>query len=163
VSDDLLVGLAIAFFAALIAVVSNAWLSRRNKRIEERVRFLVDAYFDLEFGHQRQHDDPTFAPYTARELDEMNRRFNKAIVAINLMGTPEQVKLSREFPQKDDEDFTPLVLALRDSLRKELGLEKLEFGHYWYEIRRKPKSENSVGKSDVRLNPNLRLDEKDET
>ena len=129
------VGIIVAVIAAALAVWGNAWLARRNKRIDERVKFLVQAYVDLEFGHPRHHGDSGVEPYSEQELSEMYARFNRAVVAINLMGSPEQVDLCRNCLKREDLDFTSLSVSLRDSLRKELGLARLSTDHFWFEMR----------------------------
>jgi hypothetical protein len=139
---DIILAVLAALIAGLIGVWSNAWLSRRNKRIDERVKFLTEAYFDLEFGWPRRHEELGEDAYSDEELGLMYQRFNKAIVAINLFGTPDQIELCRKEFSMPQFDLTPLVVSLRDSLRKELRLEALAVGHFWYEARLKKRSVN---------------------
>lgn len=140
--SEMLVAVAAALVGGIIAIISNACLARRNKRDEERIKFLSQAYLDLEFGLPRSLDNPISAPYSDTELDEMYQRFNRSMATIGLMGTKRQVEIMRQIYEGGGTDFTSLVLDLRDSLRVELGLERLEPKHFWLVQRRNRKAEN---------------------
>ena len=93
---------------------------RVNKKHDQRILFLIDAYRRLEAGACRGSLEGTaFAA-----------GFESAIADIQLLGTPEQVRLAREMADSiahhdPQASAGPLLLSLRDELREHLGLQAL--------------------------------------
>jgi len=109
--------------AALIAIVGwgvNAELQRRELRRQTLVRFLLDAYRRLEATSNRRRLDAT----AKMELE-------RAVSDIVLLGTRDHVRLvedaARQLQDQGSSDFTPLLRALRASLRQELRLDEAEW------------------------------------
>jgi len=100
------------------------WLStardRANKKRDLRLSFLLEAYRRLEAGTSRG----------ALESTDCAVGFESAIADIQLLGTPEQVKMAKNLAisiaRRDPEASAgPLLLSLRDELREHLGLQAL--------------------------------------
>jgi hypothetical protein len=89
-----------------------------NKRRELRVRYLIDAYRQLESAGNRSEPSSKWS-----ELES-------AIADIQLFGTPNQVEMAQRFADEFAESRTAsldeLLFGLRDTLRAELQLEKVE-------------------------------------
>nr|WP_321511807.1 hypothetical protein [uncultured Celeribacter sp.] len=136
------VGLMSAVALLLLGQALKIWAEERARRKRERINFLTKAYMDLEFGHPRTFKDEQVEPYAPDELAEMYTRFNKAMVAINLMGSPAQIQKIKDVSASGEFDFTELTVDLRNSLRKELGLPKIDGGHYWMARRQYRKGED---------------------
>lgn len=107
---------------AMIAL-AGGWLghhlsSRRdltNERRKMRVSYLLEAYRRLESGSNRR-EDPS----------EAWSQIESAIADIQLLGTPEQVRLAKQFAQSlssaNAASADELLFDLRSSLRSELQL-----------------------------------------
>ena len=91
-----------------------------NKRRELRLTMMVDAYRALANSAHR--------PFTGTWALEVE----KALESIQLLGGPAQIDLAqrlvREFAARQEVDWQLLLKELRDSLREELGLEKVGGG-----------------------------------
>lgn len=126
---DVLVALVAALVAGLVAIWSNAWLSRRNRRSDQRVSFLLKSYEDFEFNSNRD---------VIPNPDD----FEKAAASIRLLGTPKQVELVEvimdQIAQNGSADNTELLSELRQELRSELGLEQVPVTHKYLRLVRKP-------------------------
>ena len=96
----------------------NAARDLTNERREQRTRYLVDAYHNIATAVHRE-----------RRSVEETRRLEHAIMSIQLFGTPEQFDVIRRLRQEDDgRDWTPMLEALRNYLRKELDMPSVEPG-----------------------------------
>ena len=110
---------------------------RLNKKHDQRISFLIEAYRRLEAGACRGSlEGTTFAA-----------GFESAIADIQLLGTPEQVRLAKEMAgsiaRRDPQASAgPLLLSLRDELREHLGLSSL--GEEPLHFRLKLKEESRV-------------------
>ena len=122
---NLLVSVAVALVAGLIAIWSNAWLSQRNKRRDERIRFMLKTYEKFEFGCNR-----SIIP----NPDE----FERAVAAIRLLGTPKQIELVEKFMDEmatqQMATTTDLLNELRRELRREIGLEAVPNTHMFFRL-----------------------------
>lgn len=116
----LLVTTATAIGGWFIAHALAAARDDRSRRREVRRGFLLEAYRKLEAGASRGPlHDSGFAD-----------GFESAIADIQLLGTKKQVKMAKELSRAiatgaEDASAGPLLLSLRDELRRELDLEAL--------------------------------------
>ena len=89
-----------------------------NKRRELRVKYLIDAYRQLERASNR----------TA--TGGQSSRLESAIADIQLLGTPKQVEMAKrfaiDFAQNRTASLDELLFDLRATLRAELDLEIVE-------------------------------------
>jgi hypothetical protein len=110
----------------LVAVVSwfvGSWLSvkrdRANKRRDLRVQYLIEAYRRLATATERKE---TNAAYFAD--------LNSAIVDVQLFGSADQIagvqKFVKELAEHRVARLYELLESLRDDLRQELKLERVE-------------------------------------
>ncbi len=111
-------GLAIAGWVVVHLLATAR--DQKNKRREVRLNFLLDAYRRLEAGASR---DPI---HDSRFADG----FESALADIQLLGTTEQSVMAKELAyaiasRAPDASASPLLLSLRDELRRELDLEPL--------------------------------------
>jgi hypothetical protein len=90
---------------------------QKNKKREIKVKLLMEAYLALEYSAHRD-----FGGEIANSVDD-------AMAKIQLVGSPEQVKLAvhliNEFAEAQTIDWAPLLLSLRDDLRRELALSEV--------------------------------------
>jgi hypothetical protein len=117
----LLVTTAVAIFGWIIAHRFATARDQRSKRREVRLSFLLDAYRRLEAGASR-------GPLHDSKLAD---GFESAIADIQLLGTAEQSRMVRELAvaiasHSPDVSSGPLLLSLRDDLRRELDLGPLD-------------------------------------
>lgn len=120
---------------ALIAVagwfLAHALSARRevnSKRREIRLKGLEAAYIRLAMAGQRDW------------TDEQKLGFEQFVAEIQLYGTPRQIELTIElvkaFIAKQPRiTFDPLLENLRDTLRKELRMEKVTGSVWWYRFK----------------------------
>ena len=116
----LLVTTAAAILGWFIAHRLAAARDCRNKRREVRLSFLLDAYRRLEAGASR---GPIHEGKFADGVES-------AIADIQLLGTTEQSEMAKDLAyaiaeRTSDASTGPLLLSLRDELRRELSLETL--------------------------------------
>lgn len=129
----LAIQVAVSALVALVVVgLTHILTSRRdlaNKRREQRIGYLVGAFRALAKANHHPR------------LYEMADELQQAVADIQLFGTPEQVMMARRFAAEMGErqaaDIDSLLLALRDSLRSELGAEAIDDGFVWMRIERK--------------------------
>ncbi|MFY9656154.1 MAG: hypothetical protein WAK01_06145 [Methylocystis sp.] len=92
-----------------------------NERRKTVTTFLLDAYRRLEAGSNRQH--------SKTKQKEYRDGLESAIADIQLLGSPHQTALARDFVNQFAEgrraSLDPLLNDLRNSLRKELNLAPL--------------------------------------
>lgn len=109
-----------------VAIVSwfvGSWLSvrrdRANKRRDLRVQYLIGAYRRLATARERKETD---AAYFA-DLDS-------ALVDVQLFGSPGQIAASQKFAKELAEhraaELSELLASLRNDLRDELKLERVD-------------------------------------
>jgi len=121
-----------ALVALVISVASHQLTVRRElraKRRELRLSYLIKSYRTLSkaVGHPKLH--------------EMSDELQEAIADIQFLGTVGQAKLASNVAQKlgneGSADFTSLLYALRDELRRELALGSIDSRIWWVRIRPK--------------------------
>ena len=107
----------------LLVAVVGGWLGhslsalrdRENDRRKQRLDYLLEAYRRLESASNRDPMGPHWA------------KIESAVADIQLLGSAVQAELARTFAQSMARDGTapldPLIQELRQSLRKEMGLE----------------------------------------
>ena len=123
-SDNLKIAAIIPLIiTALVAgigwfIVHELSISRdiKNKRVDLKIKYLIEAYRRLE--HVSHRDNPDL------------KDFESAIADIQLFGTKRQAELARdialEFAKNRTVSFDPLLADLREDLRKLLHLEHLQ-------------------------------------
>ena len=126
----LLVTTVVAIFGWIIAHRLAAERDQRNKRREVRLGFLLDAYRRLEAGASR-------GPIHGTKFAD---GFESAIADVQLLGTPKQSVMARDLAlaiasRAPDASAGPLLLSLRDELRKELDLEVLGGGPIHFRLK----------------------------
>ena len=117
--------------AAVIAAggwITSGYLARRADRRKVRTEYLLSAYRRLDAMSNRD--------MTVQHEDDLE----SAVSDIQLLGTPEQVRLAeelaRDFADARTADTGPLLEALRVDLRKELRLDPVEPRRIWLRVNR---------------------------
>ena len=112
---QLLATAIVAFIGAWLAHAFAASRDRKNKRRDQRITFLIEAYRRLEFLSNRPLTD-------AKTLES-------AIADIQLFGSTSQIdlvqKFVHEYAQTKSASLNPRLIALRKDLRAEFQLESL--------------------------------------
>jgi hypothetical protein len=115
----LLVTTGVAILGWLVGHALNARRDRQNKRREIRVQYLIEAYRRLEAGTYRGPIHGT----------EFGKEFESAIADIQLFGTEDQARMAKELAEdiaiQKNASAGPLLMSLRDALRRELNLGPL--------------------------------------
>lgn len=127
-----LLSIAVPALVALVVVVLSHGFTihrdRENKRREQRIGYLVTAFRSL----AKANNHP--------RLYEVAADLEQAICDIQLFGTPEQVALARKFARdlgtRKYAEMDELLLALRDSLRRELGALPIKGNFQWLRVSR---------------------------
>ncbi len=123
-----------ALVAVIVVAVTHLFTrhrDRENRRREQRIEYLVSVFRGLSKAnnHPRLHE-------VADELEQ-------AIADIQLFGTPEQVALAQKFAidlgSTQEAELDSLLIAVRDSLRSELGALPITEKMVWLRIERKAK------------------------
>lgn len=133
VAQILVPAVAAVVVVALTHVFTSA-RDRENKRREQRIAYLVGVFRALSKAnnHPRLHE-------VAGEVEQ-------AVADIQLFGTPEQIKLAHQFAidlgTKKSAELNPLLLSLRDSLRREIGADRAEGRVVWLRIGRGTRDES---------------------
>jgi hypothetical protein len=111
------IGVAIAGWHVTHRLSMNR--DRANNRRELRVQYLIEVYRKLESVSNRPFSDTTVANLEA------------ALADIQLFGTVTQVRLAQQFVEAysagDKKAIRPLLLELRDDLRRELDVEPVPY------------------------------------
>ena len=118
-------GATLSALVAVIAVVATVFgwtvVSRENaerdlvnKRREQRMIYLVDAYHNIAGAANRE----TMSPKDVRRMED-------AIMSIQLFGTKEQIEALTAVCEENG-DWTPVLKALRSYIRKELDIPPAE-------------------------------------
>src|SRR5690606_39119543 len=89
---------------------------RKNKQRELRINYLIEAWRKLEYASNRAGINPV-------------EYVEKPIADIQLFGTKKQInltiKIANELAEKRGTNLIELLTELREDLRKELNLEKI--------------------------------------
>lgn len=142
-TSELVISAFVGLFSSVIAAAIIAigwWVSHKqtierdviNKRRDQTVHYLIEAYRGLECCASR----------SASDVSKYADRFENAIADIQLFGTKVQAQMAfdlcRAIAQGSPEASTgPLLHSLRDDLRRELGLERIEKDPVHFRVRRK--------------------------
>ncbi|MGA8541207.1 MAG: hypothetical protein WB566_17020 [Terriglobales bacterium] len=121
-----------ALVALAIVALTHFFTVRReiaSRRREQRIGYLVSAFRGL----SKANNHP--------RLYEVADDLEQAISDIQVFGTPEQVQLAQRFGEElgktQEAELDSLLTELRNSLRKELGLEAVPSRMLWMRIQRK--------------------------
>lgn len=119
-----------AFVAFAVVALTHFFTIRRetaNRRREQRIGYLVGAFRGLSKANNY--------PRLWEVADE------QAISDIQLFGTPEQVRLAQRFGEDlgktQAAELDSLLTELRNSLRKELGMQPVPGRMLWLRVERK--------------------------
>lgn len=116
----LLVTTLVAFVGWIIGHILNTRRDRLNKHHELRLQYLVSAYRKLESAAGR----------TLKQNQKETAAFEEAVADIQLFGTQVQVEsLLRNL--RPDGNLNEVVNLLRDELRNELDLPKIDGNVFW--------------------------------
>lgn len=112
---NLIISAVIAVVGGVLSHQLAAWRDRANRRREYRVAYLIEVFRALrKVSHQVRNDVP-------KAVDELD----KLLSDIQFLGNEEQIKaameLGEEVKEKHAADLDPLMTALRNELRRELG------------------------------------------
>ena len=121
--------------AGIVGAFLGNWLSyrreKKHKLQEQRVQYLIQAYraFSKANHHPRLYE-------VADELEQ-------AIADIQLLGSPELIRLaqafSTEFAKREETSLDDVLFTIRRELRRELGEEPVSGKIIWLRIGRKDK------------------------
>jgi hypothetical protein len=102
----------------VVAIITHALTIKREREQKKRefiLKFLVEAWQNIEAGSREQTD-----------IHRKSEVLEKAIADIQLFGSATQIamadKWAKEMVSKNSSDSTVLLNDLRDDLRRELGL-----------------------------------------
>ncbi len=117
----LLVTTVVAIVGWVIGHRFNEQRDQKRKRREIQTEYLIRAYRGLEDGACRGSIAGT----------EYGKKFESAIADIQLFGTEAQVRMAKELANaiaesRNDASSGPILLLLRDDLRKEIGLDAIK-------------------------------------
>lgn len=95
--------------------LSTQKINQKNRKDEIRINYLINAYQVFAYNSNREN-----SPIDVEQ----------AVADIHLFGTPKQIDLVRKFcaeiVKNESADLDNLIIDLRDSLREELNLERLD-------------------------------------
>ena len=129
-------GAILSALVAIVAVVAtvvgwtvvsrdNAERDLVNKRREQRLIYLVDAYHNIAGAANRE----VMSPKDVRRMED-------AIMSVQLFGTKEQIKALTAV-REENGDWTPALDALRGYIRKELDMPPAEQNLRFWRFQRK--------------------------
>lgn len=122
---EMLISLLITTGVAIAGWMVGHWFNeqrdQKRKRREIRTEYLIRAYRGLEDGANRGSISGT----------EYGKKFESAIADIQLFGTEAQARMAKELAnaiaeRRKDASSGPILLSLRDDLRKEIGLSAIK-------------------------------------
>jgi hypothetical protein len=120
---QLLVTAVVAFSGAWLAHILAGSRDRKNKRRDQRIAFLIEAYRRLEFVANRQSINDC-------------KPIESAIADIQLFGSPSQVRLAQEFviefAANQSAPLDTILSELRKDLRAEISLRQFRKNCYFY-------------------------------
>ncbi len=110
----------ITIVVALASLVGShqfaTWRDRENKRREQRVKYLIDAFRALSKANHHPR------------LYEIADEIEQAVSDIQFLGNKDQILAAQDFANllasKKSADLDPVLFALRKELRKELGRQE---------------------------------------
>lgn len=112
----------------------NARRDLAQRRRDARLKALETAYLRLANSGNR--------PLTDKLMDEIELFVSE----IQLHGTPSQVQLMTDIVEglkipNNEVNYSPILIDLRNSIRRELRLETIEGGVWWFRFHRPAKKE----------------------
>jgi hypothetical protein len=136
------VSVLLALLGWLVGYLATVRRDRLTKRRDLRTQYLLDAYRRLEGAGNRRETRADDA-----------RALESAVADIQLLGSPEQAHLARqfalEFATKGHAPLDPLLEALRLESRKELALAPLDEGITFLRITTETGADGRDGESAV--------------
>lgn len=110
----ILITAGVTILGWLVAHQFNAWRDRENKRRDQRIQYLVEAFRRL--GRANHHP----------RLYEIADELQSAITDIQLFGTEAQIRnviaVAKALAENGSASMDDLLFSLREDLRKELRL-----------------------------------------
>lgn len=114
----------------IVGLFTGHWLTSRrefnNKRREIRVQYLIQAYRSIASAANRQ----------GTMTDEQRLKIESAIEDIQLLGDEEQLKVLNNMISNRDNDFVKVLEILRNDLRQELDIKKVDYPLRFYRMNR---------------------------
>lgn len=118
----IIITIILAIFGWIVAHYFTSKRDVSNKKREIVLNYLIEAYFILT-------NDLTEEGVINQEKA---KKMEKIVSQVQLFGTKEQVRIIKKWlSNKGVGDLAPLFNSLRDDLRKELGLDKIEDNVQW--------------------------------
>lgn len=128
----------VAIIGGLVAHWLTVWRDKKNKRKEQRIQYLIEAY--------RRLSKASHHP----KLYEIADEIQSAIHDIQLFGNESQIKLAKRFAFElaDNKvaNLDELFNELRDDLRDELKLPKVPERFFWLRVQPSEESEKKVNR-----------------
>lgn len=118
VNWDVIISAGMVVLGGVLSHQLAAWRDRANKRCEYRVGYLIKVFRGLrKLSHKKQEN----VPLATDELD-------KLLSDIQFLGNDAQIKaalkLGEQMVKERAADLGPLMTALRNELRRELGMPR---------------------------------------
>lgn len=117
-----IISLISSLLGGLVVAAANYFFTRKRESIrqknEVRVSYLIESWKKIERASNIDGASPEQKYKLYDELED-------ALASIGLLGTGEAADLGHKMSEGPGADSTKLLHALRNSLRKELGLEPL--------------------------------------
>ncbi|WP_237232647.1 hypothetical protein [Rothia nasisuis] len=118
---SIIISLLSGLLASIVVHILTAWNERKKERRDQRIEFLISAYRKLSDVANREN----------RSL-EQTQGLEEALSDIMLLGEQEEIEAARQFmlqisssQNREGGDLKKVIIALRNSLRKQLGLSEL--------------------------------------
>jgi hypothetical protein len=125
---QILVSAVVAVTVVALTHLFTSYRERESKRRERRTAYLVAAFRSLSKATHRLR------------LYEVADELEQAVADIQLLGTPEQVRLAQQFANDlattRNAEMNELLISLRDDLRSELGRKPITGRMVWLSIGR---------------------------
>jgi hypothetical protein len=130
-------GLVSVFSAAIGGVIVHLSASRRDREIKRRdlvTKHLIELWQKIDLQN-------IIATQAVGAPEPDPKAWPDIVANIQLFGSDAQIQMMHKFVQEFHgqkiSDTTDLLNDLRDSLRKELGLEKPQQPYFWFRIHKK--------------------------
>lgn len=127
-SDPAIVSLLSALLLLIITHILTVWNERKKARRDQRIKFLISAYQKLSDAANRKNIS----------LEQI-QGLEDALSDIMLLGEQEEIEAAKQFMSQmssgqngEGGDLTPVIIALRNSLRKQLGLSELNLTNHLF-------------------------------
>ena len=117
--------------SSIIIIISWAvghWLNDKqelhNKKREVRIKYLIDAYRSIASAANRCN----------QASKEQKFQIESAVGDIQLLGNKRQVDALKKMEEQYKNDFTEVLMELRNELRQELDLEEIKEPFTFYRM-----------------------------